>query len=151
MKNDSEHVIRWSMQSVTQYDTADSLDPANYNRDFWAFALVNPKSAYSDGYRVRNGLADDPSYAVQDGMFTLHWLYLENEVWLDSEAGWIAVVDDSTRYGMIEAVSIFLRGRIPGQGFGHFLQEWSHAGIGRQRHACAALEQSRGNSLLHGS
>jgi hypothetical protein len=115
MKNDSEHVIRWSMQSVTQYDTADSLDPANYNRDFWAFALVNPKSAYSDGYRVRNGLADDPSYAVQDGMFTLHWLYLENEVWLDSEAGWIAVVDDSTRYGMIERFQYFSGDEYPGK------------------------------------
>src|SRR5205814_1069011 len=60
MSNTSDHPIRWSMQSVTQYDTADSRNAANYNPDFWAFAPVNPHSAYTDGYRVRNGLGDDP-------------------------------------------------------------------------------------------
>jgi hypothetical protein len=102
MKNATGHPIRWSMQSVTQYDTADAHDPARYNRDFWAFTPVNPKSAYIDGYRVVSGLADDPSFEVNDGLFSLHWLYLENEVWLDSRAGWAAVVDDATRYAMIE-------------------------------------------------
>jgi hypothetical protein len=119
MKNATQHAIRWSMQSVTQYDTADSRTysaaQANYNRDFWAFAPVNPQSAYADGYRVRNGLADDPSYAVHDGMFTLHWQYLENEVWLDSDAGWIAVVDDSAKYGMIERFQYFAGEDYPGK------------------------------------
>jgi hypothetical protein len=115
MKNTTDHGIRWSMQSVTQYDTADSRTPANYNHDFWAFAPVNRQSAYAEGYRVRNGLADDPSYAVYDGMFTLHWLYLENEVWLDSDAGWLAVVDDSTKFGMIERFQYFAGEEYPGK------------------------------------
>lgn len=115
MKNSTQHVIRWSMQSVTQYDTADLRDPARYNHEFWAFAPVNPQSGYTDGYRVRNGLADDPSYAVQDGLFTLHWLYLENEVWLDSNAGWLGVVDDSTKYGMIERFRYFADQEYPGR------------------------------------
>ena len=119
MKNAAKHGIRWSMQSVTQYDTADSrtysATQANYNRDFWAFAPVSPQSAYTDGYRVRNGLADDPSYAVHDGLFTLHWLYLENEVWLDSDGGWLAVVDDSTKYGMIERFQHFSGEEYPGK------------------------------------
>jgi hypothetical protein len=102
MKNASAHQIRWSVQSVTQYDTADARDPARYNRSFWAFTPVNPQSAYIDGYRVRSGLADDPSFSVTDGLFTLHWLYLENEVWLDANAGWVAVVDDSAGYAMVE-------------------------------------------------
>ena len=119
MSNTSDHPIRWSMQSVTQYDTGDSrtysATQANYNRDFWAFAPVNPQSAYADGYRVRNGLADDPSYAVHDGMFSLHWLYLENEVWLDSRAGWIAVVDDSAKYGIVERFQYFAGEEYPGK------------------------------------
>jgi hypothetical protein len=115
MKNVTAHEIRWSMQSVTQYDTADLRNPQNYNHDFWAFASVNPHSAYPDGYRVRNGLADDPSYSVQDGLFTLHWLYLENEVWLDSAAGWLAVVDDSTKFGMIERFQYFAGEEYPGK------------------------------------
>jgi len=32
----------------------------------------------------------------------LHWLYLENEVWLDSTAGWLAVNDAATNYSMVE-------------------------------------------------
>ena len=115
MKNVAEHTIRWSMQSVTQYDTADSRNLQDYNRDLWAFAPVNPHSAYPDGYRVRNGLADDPSYSVHDAMFQLHWLYLENEVWLDSDAGWLAVVDDSTKYGMIERFQYFVEQEYPGK------------------------------------
>jgi len=115
MKNASERAIRWSMQSVTQYDTADSRNPQDYNHDFWAFATVNRQSAYLDGYRVRNGLADDPSYSVGDGLFTLHWLYLENEVWLDSDAGWLAVVDDSTKFGIVERFQYFVGEEYPGR------------------------------------
>ena len=54
-----------------------------YNHDFWAFSPINSQSAFNDGYHVRNGLEDDPSFDVHEGLFTLHWLYLENEVWLD--------------------------------------------------------------------
>ncbi|MGA8620942.1 MAG: hypothetical protein WB660_20755 [Candidatus Sulfotelmatobacter sp.] len=64
---------------------------------------------------MRNGLADDPSYSIHDGGFTLHWLYLENEVWLDSDAGWLAVVDDSTKYGMIERFEYFGEQEYPGK------------------------------------
>lgn len=95
MKNATGHGILWSMQSVTKYDTADSRNPGNYNHDY--------------------GLADDPSYAVHDGIFTLHWLYLESEVWLDSDAGWLAVVDDSTKYGMIERFQSFADQEYPGK------------------------------------
>src|ERR1700722_2570898 len=41
MKNISTHDIRWSMQSVTQYDTADPQNPQDFNRDFWAFTPVH--------------------------------------------------------------------------------------------------------------
>lgn len=102
MKNATDHPIRWSMQSVTQYDTASPVSPNAYNRDFWAFTPINPNSAYDDGYRVRLGLSNDPAYSVKDGWFALHWLYFEREVWLDSPGGWLAVVDGSTRYAMLE-------------------------------------------------
>lgn len=49
-----------------------------------------------------DGLADDPSFSVRNGLFRLHWKHLQNEVWLDSQAGWIAVVDGMSGYAMIE-------------------------------------------------
>jgi hypothetical protein len=102
MKNAAARPILWSMQTVTQYDTSDAKDPAQYNRNFWAFAPLNPESAYFNGYQVRAGLADDPSFASKDNLFSLHWLYLENEVWLDSTAGWLVVDDASSQYAMVE-------------------------------------------------
>ncbi|MEY2394661.1 MAG: hypothetical protein QOF94_1006 [Acidobacteriaceae bacterium] len=115
MKNASERSIRWSIQSVTQYDTGDSRNRRDYNQDFWAFTPVNRQSAYGDGYRVRNGLADDPSYSVHDGVFTLRWLYLENEVWLDSDAGWLAVIDESTKFGIVERFLYLADQEYPGK------------------------------------
>lgn len=102
MKNATGNPIRWSMQSVTQYDTSDVRNPAEYNRNFWAFTRINPLSGYFNGYQVRSGLADDPSFAVDGGLFKLHWLFLENEVWLDSVAGWLAVVDAASQFAMVE-------------------------------------------------
>src|SRR5207302_3672248 len=60
MKNATGHPIRWSVQSVTQYDTADSTG-SGFNRDFWAFTPVNPQSAYFNGYQAPAALAAAPS------------------------------------------------------------------------------------------
>src|SRR5438094_560036 len=61
------------------------------------------------------GLADDPSFNIADGLFLLHWQYLENEVWLDSTAGWLAVADNSTRYAMIERFQYIPGADYPGK------------------------------------
>lgn len=115
MKNIADHPIQWSVQSVTQYDTKDPKHPGGYNRDFWAFTPANPNSAYLDHFHVRSGLADDPSFRVKDGLFSLHWLPLQNEIWLDSTAGWVAIVDGSSQYGMIEHFHYFPEGEYPGK------------------------------------
>jgi hypothetical protein len=114
MKNISTHDIRWSMQSVTQYDTADPQNSKDFNRDFWAFTPVHPQSVYLDGFHVRSGLADDPSFTVKNNLFKLHWLYLQNEVWLDSPAGWLAVLDAHAGFAMIERFTFRQNAEYPG-------------------------------------
>jgi hypothetical protein len=115
MRNATGHRIRWSVQSVTQYDTSDIHNPAEYNRNFWALTQINPLSAYFTGYQVRNGLADDPSFSVRDDLFKLHWTYLENEVWLDSTAGWLAVVDGESQFAMVERFQYLKSSDYPGK------------------------------------
>lgn len=114
-KNISGHSITWSVQSVSQYDLADANDPKGYNHDFWAFAALNPNSAYLNGYHVYDGFATDPSFKPGGGLFRLNWKYLENEVWLDSTAGWIAVVDGATHYAMVEKTKYFAGANYPGK------------------------------------
>ena len=101
-KNYTGHSIAWSVQSVSQYNLANSAGANGYNHDFWAITPVNPNSGYLLGYHVRDGLANDPSYGVKDGLFRLHWKYIESEVWVDSTAGWVAIVDGSSNFTMVE-------------------------------------------------
>jgi hypothetical protein len=101
-RNFTGHSITWSVQSVSQYNLSDANDPQQYNHNFYAFTPLNPHSAYLLGYHARDGLANDPAYSVKGGLFQLNWKYLESEVWLDSTAGWVALVDGATHYAMVE-------------------------------------------------
>ena len=114
MKNASGHKIRWSIQSVSQYDTADPQHPSRYNHDFWAFTPANPISVFNRQFDVHSGPIDHPAYRVRDGrLFTLHWCYLGGEVGIDSPAGWVAVADGVTGYAMIERMSFSRQAEYP--------------------------------------
>jgi hypothetical protein len=103
MKNVSGHTVEWSMQSVSQYDTADPRDPTQLNRKFWTFAPANRFSSYLNRYHVRFGPAENAATSVRDdNLFALHYVHLAAELWLDSTEGWLAVVDGSTRFAMVE-------------------------------------------------
>jgi hypothetical protein len=103
MQNKTGHVIEWSMQSVSQYNTADASAPSRRNPNFWTFTPANPSSSYLNRYHVRFGPAEDPAVSVrEDGLFALHYARLAAELWLDSTAGWLAVVDGDSRYAMVE-------------------------------------------------
>jgi hypothetical protein len=114
MKNATAHPIQWSMQSVSQYDTVDPHNSADFNHDFWAFTRADSHSSFAGGYRVRTGLASDPSFAVKDGWFTLHWMNLQGEVWIDSPGDWVVVVDGATHFAMAERFSYVKGAEYPG-------------------------------------
>jgi hypothetical protein len=103
MKNISGHAVEWSMQSVSQYDTSDRADPSRSNRELWGFTPTNRSSAYLNRYHVRFGPAENPAATVRDdGLFSVHYAHLAAELWVDSTDGWLAVVDGSSRYAMVE-------------------------------------------------
>lgn len=109
MKNVTGHPVEWSMQSVSQYDTsgANSATGAgaasHFNHDFWTFTPANKSSSYLNRYHVRFGPAENPAVSVRDdGFFTVHYVHMAAELWLDSTEGWLAVVDAKSRYAMVE-------------------------------------------------
>ena len=103
MKNTSGHPIEWSMQSVSQYDTADAKDPAHHNKNFWAFTPTNLSSSYLNQYHVKFGPAENSAAQVRaNGLFAVHYMPLAAELWVDSKEGWLAVVDGDTGYAMVE-------------------------------------------------
>jgi hypothetical protein len=103
IKNSSGHPIEWSVQSVSQYNTADAKDPSHHNRNIWGFSRVNPSSSYLNQYHVRFGPAENNAAKVREnGLFAVHYKPLAAELWLDSRDGWLAVVDGDSRYAMVE-------------------------------------------------
>jgi hypothetical protein len=103
MKNISGHSVEWSVQSVSQYDTADPNQRSRQNRDFWTFTPANPSSSYLNRYHVRSGPAEPHTISIRDdGLFALRYAYIARELWLDSHDGWLAVVDAGSRYAMVE-------------------------------------------------
>ena len=124
MKNASGHPVQWSMQSVSQYDTSapgsESTSgtgvPAQFNHDFWTFTPANPSSSYLNRYHVRFGPAENPAVGVRDdGYFTVHYVHMAAELWLDSPDGWLAVVDGKSRYAMVERFQYEERKTYPGK------------------------------------
>jgi hypothetical protein len=103
IKNASGHPIEWSVQSVSQYDTADANDRAHHNKSIWGFTKTDPQSSYLNKYHVRFGPAENSAAQVRpDGLFAVHYKPLAAELWIDSKDGWLAVIDGATRYGMVE-------------------------------------------------
>ena len=103
MKNVSGHTVEWSMQSVSQYNTGSANDAPHNNSEIWGFTAANPSSSYLNRYHVRTGPAENPAATVrEDGLFSLHYSHLAAEFWIDSTDGWLAVVDGSSRYAMVE-------------------------------------------------
>ena len=107
MKNVTGHTLEWSMQSVSQYDTSLRDSPGSeqrqINHDFWTFTPANRSSSYLNRYHVRFGPAENPAVRVRDDdLFTVHYVHMAAELWLDSTEGWLAVVDGNTQYAMVE-------------------------------------------------
>jgi len=113
MKNASENAIEWSMQSVTQYNTADASGQ-KASMDIWAFAAANEHSSYSHGYFVRSGSVPQ-GLSTKNGLVMLNYRSSECELWFDTQGGWLAVADSATQYAMVERFQIEKGKEYPGQ------------------------------------
>ena len=121
MKNITGHTLEWSMQSVSQYDTSvtgtqGAEHAAQMNPNFWTFTPANRSSSYLNRYHVRFGPAENPAVSVRDdGLFTVHYVHMAAELWLDSTEGWLAVVDGNTQYAMVERFQYDMSKPYPGK------------------------------------
>ncbi|HWF92423.1 MAG TPA: hypothetical protein VN684_09070 [Terriglobales bacterium] len=130
MKNISGHPVEWAVQSVSQYDTANPADPSHRNPDIWGFTTANPSSEYLNRYHVRTGPVENPSATIRDdGLFALHYSHLAAEFWVDSTDGWLAVVDGSNHYAMVERFQYEKQKNYPGKASVIFWTNGVHLGF----------------------
>ncbi|MEO6909350.1 MAG: hypothetical protein ABI158_00300 [Edaphobacter sp.] len=135
MKNVSGYPQTWSEQSVSQYNAASPGDASQFNPKFWGLTPANPASVYLNGYHVRTGTSTNPSYSISDGLFRLHWSNIGGEVWVDSPGGWLAVVDGSTGYTMVERNRFDPKAEYPGKATMLFFTTGQRSANGRGRAA----------------
>jgi hypothetical protein len=102
MQNMSGYPQTWSEQTITEYPTSHPAGSDKFNTKFWGITALNPASAYLNGYHVRTGPADNRAFSVSEGTLRVHWNDIMQEVWIDSQSGWLAAVDGSTGYTMVE-------------------------------------------------
>jgi hypothetical protein len=115
MRNSTGFPVKWSEQSVSQYDAADPQDPTRSKQNFWAFTPKNDQSAYLNGFHIRTGPGSNPTYSLRDNLFVLHWMEIGGEVWIDSPGSWLAVVDGDAQYTMVERFHVNPREEYPGK------------------------------------
>ena len=113
MKNASARPIEWSVQSVTQYNTADSSGQ-KASANIWAFTPANEHSSFAGGYFVRSG-STPAGLTSKNGFATLNYSSDECELWFDTEGGWLAVADSATQYAMVERFRFEERKEYPGK------------------------------------
>ena len=114
MKNASTHPIRWSLQSVTQYNTADPTGQ-KASSEIWAFTAANERSAYPLGYTVRSGNQAPAGLSLKNGLIALHYGFVEYELWFDTQDGWLAIADALSQHAMVERFRVQKDQEYPGK------------------------------------
>ncbi len=113
MQNVSGFPQAWSEQTISEYPTHNADGTPNTN--LWSVTQLNPQSAYPGGYHIETGPKDNDAYSVTDGDLRVHWNNISQEVWIDSPAGWLASIDGSTGYTMVERHHIDPTAEYPGK------------------------------------
>lgn len=94
--NKSKTPIEWSIWPVLQMNTSKMDMEGQYK----VICPVNPKSKFSNGYKIMHGLVNSPQYKINaDGNLELDYQYLAGKIGMDADAGWAAFID--TKWGKI--------------------------------------------------
>ncbi|HTZ74746.1 MAG TPA: hypothetical protein VMB47_12555 [Candidatus Aquilonibacter sp.] len=113
MQNVSGFPQTWSEQTISEYPTHNPDGTPNTN--LWSVTQINPQSAYPGGYHIETGPKDNDAYSVSDGNLRVHWNDISQEVWIDSATGWLAMVDGTSGYTMVERHQIDPTAEYPGK------------------------------------
>lgn len=113
MQNTSGFPQAWSEQTISEYPTHNA--DGTLNTKLWSVTELNPQTAYPGGYHIETGPQDNSAYSVSDGNLRVHWNNISQEVWIDSPSGWLASIDGSTGYTMVERHRIDHTAEYPGK------------------------------------
>ena len=117
MKNISQRPVRWSIWDVSQFAVADARNPARINPDFWAYCPLNPRSLHPNGFYAIYGPVNHPAYRPdsENRMLAVKFEDRVGKVGLDSDGGWLAVVNGQSDHCFIAKFPPFPAAPYPDQ------------------------------------
>jgi hypothetical protein len=150
MQNMSGYPQTWSEQTITEYPMSDPAGSDHFNTKFWGVTPLNAVSGYPNGYHVRSGPQENEAFSSSDGMFRVHWNNIEQEVWIDSTQGWLAAVDGTAGYTMVERRHFDPTAEYPGKATIIFYSSGEHVRRARPTGAPSASPQPAGQNQSPG-
>ena len=120
MTNVSDQVRSWSIWDIVQVD-ATSLDDdgqETHNEQAWLYIPTSPDSLFSQGYNVMFGKEDNPEWQpeVRPNLLGAQYLYQLGKIGVDSQAGWIAFVNQATDFAFCQCFTYFPGEEYPDDG-----------------------------------
>jgi hypothetical protein len=102
MKNIDTKPRRWGIWAVTQFNTA-NRHGEGYNKKFYTYCPMNPKSIFPKGFDNLYGLVSEPSFTpdYKNQMLRMNYQWRVGKVGIDNPAGWIATVDAADGYAFV--------------------------------------------------
>lgn len=144
MENCSKRTVRWSIWEVNQMDCRGVNN--GFNPDISVYAPVNPKSRFFRGYQVLFGLANNPQWRTEKGLFSGNYRNLVSKTGLDSSGGWLAFEDRLNKTAMITRFTHF-----PGQAYpnGDSIEFWMQGKGDIYAPKLVHFEQEEGKDALY--
>lgn len=125
MLNQSNHLTRWGIWSVTQLNVG-RPDGSDCNPAFYTYIPLNPDTHLPGGYRTMFGDAKNSQVDKENKLLRIKYEWIVGKVGLDSSAGWMANVDGTTGYVFLQAFTIYPRAEYPD---GSSVEVWTN-GLG---------------------
>lgn len=115
MKNISRRPVRWAIWEVTQQDAADPRNPGTFNQDLWAYCPMNLHSFHPNGFYPMFGQANHPAFRPDSGnaLLAVHYEDRVGKVGLDSDGGWLAVVNGRSDHCFVAKFTFFPQATYP--------------------------------------
>ena len=103
MKNIDTRPRRWSIWQVTQVN-AEGRGGKGFNPNIRSYSPVNPASVFPRGYTELFGLVNNPQFTLdrKNNLVVSHYQRRVGKFGVDNSAGWVATVDGTAGYVLVE-------------------------------------------------
>lgn len=110
MENTSNIPRCWGIWEVVQLDaTRQTPKGESHNDQAWMYTPSNPRSRFTDGYKVMFGAQDNPEWQTDHthALIAAQYRFQVGKIGVDSQAGWVAFVNQENNFVFCQRFRLF--------------------------------------------